>query len=197
MTRPVCFRSGRARQAIASSRSGSKRSGGSFSSRAIAAAWARASRLSNRCPTRRLNRRACAWDIERLEQVLARLAIGGLESRRSRLIWSAGGRRSRPRWSSRSARIVVSSRPRRCWPRPARDCACTTARTARWPGPAATGSAGSPGTAAARRASSPAVANRSFGVLGQRLEHHRLQVAGDATIVLPQAAPAARARSGR
>ena len=61
MTRPVGFRSGRARQAIASSRSCSNRSGGSFSSRAIAAALAQGLEAVEPLAICRLNRVARAW----------------------------------------------------------------------------------------------------------------------------------------
>ena len=73
---------------MASSRSGSIRPAGKLRSRAIAAAWARASRLPNRCPTWRLCRLALAW-AESDSRSLSRPLVSALwRSWRFRPIWS-------------------------------------------------------------------------------------------------------------
>ena len=102
MTRPVGFRSGRARQAMASSRRRSSRSAGSFSSRAIAAAWVQGVQALEPLAHPAAVPPGLRLRDERLEQPFAALGLGLLDllvgAGRSRC---AGRGRSRPRWSSR------------------------------------------------------------------------------------------------
>ena len=114
MTRPVGFRSGRARQAIASSRSGSNFSGGSFSSRPIAAAWSRASRLSNRCPGLAAEPLARAWAVSDSKNRSRASSRAWRRSARCLNLAQVSGRsgcaargKSRPRRSRPMARTVV------------------------------------------------------------------------------------------
>ena len=116
------------------------------------AAWVRASRLSNRCPTCAAEPPGAGLGVQRLEELLAasRVSRAWIRMLVRTACWFLvavdQGRDGRDDGQDRRQRP-----PRRCWPRPARGSACTTARTAGRTGSAASGSAGSRRTAAARR----------------------------------------------
>ncbi len=180
MTRPVCFMSGRARQAIASSRSGSKRSRWQLQLPRDRGRPGQGVQALEPLPDPPAEPPGLRLGGQRLEQVLAALPRSGdLDRRLSRRNVQAAmvepidqDRRQHggPDAGRGQARVPLAPPPE------------PLARAR----PAATGSAGSPGTAAAHRASSRRRREPVLRVLGQRLEHQRLQVARDAAVVLSQ-----------